>query len=140
MDMEQELYIKTTETGIPHTYKINLKNKDFYFPRVERWVMDTFNLKLTETILYGLILVKGRIIWDYSYIGKILNLSKATAFRLVESLVNKGIVEKRTKLFNGNRQRTVLVALYTKEGLRSQVEINRLFNDGFNQIAEYYEK
>lgn len=121
-----------------NTYEINKQNEGFYFPRVDRWVMDTFNLKLQETILYGLILTKGFIVWDYSYIGKVLNMSKATVFRLIEGLMYKGIIEKRVKLYNGNRQRAVIVSLYTSDGERDRSQVESLFRQGFEKLDSYY--
>lgn len=119
-------------------YLINKKNPDKFFPKVERWVMDTFHLKLQETILYGMILTKGFIVWDYSYIGKVLNMSKVTVFRLIEDLVRKEIIEKRIKIYHGNKQRAVLVSLYTVDGLREDWEIENMFRLGFEKLDTYY--
>ena len=119
-------------------YMINKKNDGKFFPKVDRWVMDTFNLKLQETILYGLILTKGFIIWDYGFIANILNMSKPTVFRLIDNLVKKEIIEKRVKLYDGNKQRAVIVSLYTSEGLREDWEIENMFRLGFEKLDSYY--
>lgn len=119
-------------------YIINKKNADKFFPKVDRWVMDTFNLKLQETILYGLILTKGFIIWDYGFIANVLNMSKPTVFRLIDNLVKKEIIEKRIKLYDGNKQRAVIVSLYTSEGLREDWEIENMFRLGFEKLDSYY--
>lgn len=119
-------------------YMINKKNDGKFFPKVDRWVMDTFNLKLQETILYGLILTKGFIIWDYGFIANVLNMSKPTVFRLIDNLVKKEIIEKRVKLYNGNKQRAVIVSLYTSEGLREDWEIENMFRLGFEKLDSYY--
>lgn len=119
-------------------YLINKKNADKFFPKVDRWVMDTFNLKLQETILYGLILTKGFIIWDYGFIANVLNMSKPTVFRLIDNLVKKEIIEKRVKLYDGNKQRAVIVSLYTSEGLREDWEIENMFRLGFEKLDSYY--
>lgn len=119
-------------------YTISKKNADKFFPKVDRWVMDTFNLKLQETILYGLILTKGYIVWDYGFIANVLNMSKPTVFRIIDNLVKKDIIEKRVKLYNGNKQRAVIVSLYTSEGLRSDAEIENMFRLGFEKLDSYY--
>ena len=119
-------------------YMINKKNDGKFFPKVDRWVMDTFNLKLQETILYGLILTKGFIIWDYGFIANVLNMSKPTVFRLIDNLVKKEIIEKRVKLYDGNKQRAVIVSLYTSEGLREDWEIENMFRLGFEKLDSYY--
>lgn len=120
-------------------YIISKKNADKFFPKVDRWVMDTFNLKLQETILYGLILTKGFIIWDYGFIANVLNMSKPTVFRLIDNLVKKEIIEKRVKLYDGNKQRAVIVSLYTSEGLRDDWEIENMFRLGFEKLDSYYD-
>lgn len=119
-------------------YVISKKNADKFFPKVDRWVMDTFNLKLQETILYGLILTKGFIVWDYGFIANVLNMSKPTVFRLIDNLVKKEIIEKRVKLYDGNKQRAVIVSLYTSEGLREDWEIENMFRLGFEKLDSYY--
>lgn len=119
-------------------YIVNRKNDGKFFPKVDRWVMDTFNLKLQETILYGLILTKGFIVWDYGFIANVLNMSKPTVFRLIDGLVKKEIIEKRVKLYDGNKQRAVIVSLYTSEGLREDWEIENMFRLGFEKLDSYY--
>lgn len=119
-------------------YIVNKKNDGKFFPKVDRWVMDTFNLKLQETILYGLILTKGFIVWDYGFIANVLNMSKPTVFRLIDNLVKKEIIEKRVKLYDGNKQRAVIVSLYTSEGLREDWEIENMFRLGFEKLDSYY--
>lgn len=119
-------------------YIVNRKNDGKFFPKVDRWVMDTFSLKLQETILYGLILTKGFIVWDYGFIANVLNMSKPTVFRLIDGLVKKEIIEKRVKLYDGNKQRAVIVSLYTSEGLREDWEIENMFRLGFEKLDSYY--
>lgn len=119
-------------------YQIDLRNKDLYFPRVDRWVMDTFHLSLQETMLYGLILIKGFMVWNYEYIAQVLAISKPTVFRLVDGLVKKKVIEKRVKYYKGNVQRSILVGLYTIEGHRSQAEIEELFIEGEKKLNKYY--
>ena len=53
-------------------YTIDKRNDGFYFPRLDRWIMDSVNLKLVEAMIYNLILIKGYLIWDYGYVGKVL--------------------------------------------------------------------
>lgn len=119
-------------------YQIDLRNKELYFPRVDRWVMDTFHLSLQETMLYGLILIKGFMVWNYEYIAQILAISKPTVFRLVDRLVKKKVIEKRVKYYKGNVQRSILVGLYTIEGHRPQAEIEELFIEGEKKLNKYY--
>lgn len=119
-------------------YQIDLRNKELYFPRVDRWVMDTFHLSLQETMLYGLILIKGFMVWNYEYIAQVLAISKPTVFRLVDGLVKKKVIEKRVKYYKGNVQRSILVGLYTIEGHRAQAEIEELFIEGEKKLNKYY--
>ena len=121
-----------------NTYEINKQNDGFYFPRLDRWIMDTFNLKLVEAMIYNLILIKGYIVWDYSYIAKVLALSTKSVCRVVQKLRDLGIIEVRSKLYDGNKRRNVLVCLYTNKGLRDQAQIESLFRQGFEKLDTYY--
>lgn len=119
-------------------YIINKRNDGFYFPRLDRWIMDSFDLKLPEAMIYNLILIKGYLIWDYGYVGKVLACNPKTVTRAIQKLRDIEIVEVRTKLYNGNKKRNVVVGLYTSDGLRDDLEIENLFRLGFEKLDSYY--
>ncbi len=119
-------------------YIINTKNNDYYIPRLDRWIMDSFDLKLIEAIMYNLILIKGYLVWDYSYIGKVLACNPKTVGRVIQHLKDLELIEIQTKLYNGNKKRNVIVGLYTIGGLRSDEDIANLFRLGFDKLDSYY--
>ena len=119
-------------------YTIDKRNDGFYFPRLDRWIMDSFNLKLVEAMIYNLILIKGYLIWDYGYVGKVLACNPKTVGRTIQKLKEMQIIEVRTKLYDGNKKRNVLVGLYTVEGLRSDWEIENMFRLGFEKLDSFY--
>ena len=119
-------------------YVINTKNNDYYIPRLDRWIMDSFDLKLIEAIMYNLILIKGYLVWDYSYIGKVLACNPKTVGRVIQRLKELELIEIRTKLYDGNKKRNVIVGLYTIGGLRSDEDIANLFRLGFDKLDSYY--
>lgn len=119
-------------------YVINTKNNDYYIPRLDRWIMDSFDLKLIEAIMYNLILIKGYLVWDYSYIGKVLACNPKTVGRVIQRLKELELIEIRTKLYDGNKKRNVIVGLYTIDGLRSDEDIANLFRLGFDKLDSYY--
>lgn len=120
-------------------YEINIKNNMFFFPRTERWIMDTFDLDTVESLLYQIILSKNFMTWTPQWLGTIMKLSESTVKRMLNRMVEREIIAKRTfNLYGSARQRTVYVALYTIEGKRSAQEVSRLFYLGKTKIEQDY--
>lgn len=114
-------------------YHITSSDSELYLPKIEHWIINDLKLKLNEAMLYKLILLKGYLIWNAEYIGKVLIISRSTVLRLVDRLCQLDIIEKRTKVYS-NRTRWVLVGKYTENGERTESEMNKLFQDGFNKL------
>lgn len=123
-------------------YKIKNTN-GYYFPRTERWIMDTFNLNLIESVIYQLILNKGFITWTPEWLGEVCKCSRRTVIRVLDKFIDREIMTKRT--FNvsedGVRLRTVYVALYEKTGKRDMNVVQSLLETGYKKIMlEYTDK
>lgn len=115
----------------------------FYFPRTERWVMDTFNIGLFEAMVYQMILNKGFMTWTPEWLASVCHCSRRTVVRALDKLIELGALTKRT--FNttddGVRLRTVYVALYDAQGLRNEDVIQSLLEQGYQKIMlDYSEK
>lgn len=118
-----------------------IKNNDFYFPRTERWVIDTFNLKLDEATFYTMIMNKKYITWTVDWMANVLNTSPSTIKRTLNKFVDMGIVERRTVSPDGTRKRSVYVALYEESGLRPSEVVSNYLELGLKKISmEYGEK
>ena len=118
-----------------------IKNNDFYFPRTERWVIDTFNLKLDEATFYTMIMNKKYITWTVDWMANVLNSSPSTIKRTLNKFLEMGIVTRCTVSPDGTRKRSVYVALYEDTGKRSDALIENYLNLGLDKIgSEYGEK
>ena len=123
-----------------HEYQINNEFNDFYFPRTERWILDTFGLDVFEAVLYQMILNKGYVLWTYDWMGRIMGASESTIKRIINRMVEKGILYRVPVHINGGcRIRNVLITTYTHEGKRSQQEVNELIAKGKMKIKIEYE-
>lgn len=114
-------------------YEIKNKNKGYYLPSIEFWIMDDLCLNLREAMLYKLILVKGFLIWNSEYIAKVLRCSVSSIKRDVASLHEKDLIHK-TNMMMGSRTRWILIAKYTEEGERDYKEIDRLRVQGIEKL------
>ena len=114
--------------------------ENLYFPRTERWIIQSFNIDYEKAVLYQMILNKGYITWTKDWIAHILGWSVSKVKRVLELLLNKGIIIKKTVYTGENtmRQRTIYVALYTVNGRRADEEIARLLSEGMNKIRLEY--
>lgn len=121
----------------------------FYFPRTERWVMDTFNVGVFEAMVYQMILNKGFMTWTPEWMASVCHCSRSTIVRTLDKLIELEALTKRT--FNtsengGVRLRTVYVALYDGNGKRDADTIQSLLNSGYQKIMldyaerRYYKK
>lgn len=117
---------------------IILNKRGTYIPRVDSWIMDDLKLDLRKSTLYSLILIKGYLIWNSEYIGNVLSCDKKTIQRDVEKLVEKDVIAKELFTIKG-KSRWVLVAKYTLEGKRSEVEIRNLIQQGKTKLECLYE-
>ena len=118
-----------------------IKRDDFYYPAVQSWITDTFNLKPIEAILYAMIINKKYITWTEEWMGKVLRCSSKTIGRILDKFVDMQIVEKRTICPNGERKRNVYVALYADAQRRDSSEVNLYISLGLDKIlSDYGEK
>lgn len=115
-----------------------IKNNDFYFPRTDRWIMDTFNLKLDETILYKMIMDKEYVTWTVTWMANIMNCSDKTITRILDKFIDMEIMIKRTISPNGAKKRCVYVALYNENGKLPDNEVKNYIDLGLNKILLDY--
>lgn len=121
-------------------YIINTEHNDFYFPRTERWIVDTFNLNMPDAVFYQMILNKDYITWTPAWLATVLGVSEKTVRRTLDKFLSMDIIAKKTiSVEGGARMRTVYVALYTKEGKRSDSEIRKLLAQGVDKLQKMYE-
>ena len=120
-------------------YNIDV-GEDLYFPRTERWVMDSLGLKLDYAVYYQMILNKGYVTWSRQWTAHVLGCSEEKVKDMQVYMVNKGVLAKRTDNTDkgGNRRRSVYVALYTREGRRPDYEVEQLLQAGMNKITLEY--
>ena len=121
-------------------YVINNEYNDFYFPRTERWILDTFGLDVFEAVLYQMILNKGYVLWTYDWMGRIMGSSESTIKRIINRMVDKNILYRVPVRINGGcRIRNILITVYTHEGKRPSQEVNELITKGRMKIKIEYE-
>lgn len=121
-------------------WEINLKNKDKYFPRTERWIMDSFGLNAERAMIYQMILNKGFITWSLGWMGEVLGCSRDKVKDTLKLFCDMEIITRRTINVqeSGVRMRTVYVALYTIDGKRSDDEIEYLLSQGIYKLSLEY--
>lgn len=115
------------------SYKIENKNKGYYLPSIEFWIMDDLGLNLREAMLYKLILTKGYLIWNSEYIAKVLRCSSKSVKRDVQSLCDRDLIKKVNVRF-GSRTRWILIAKYTENGERDYKELKMLEEQGLEKL------
>lgn len=118
-------------------YVIKNKNEGFYLPQVWAWVMDDLKLNLKEGMLYTMIMNKNYYIWTAEFTAKVLRCSTRTIIRMLDSLVEKDLILKKTIVINGTIKRNIYVALYTKDGRRPSEQINKYFKLGEQKLSCY---
>ena len=121
-------------------YEINLEFDEYYFPRTERWILDTFHLDTFEAVLYQMILNKEYVLWTYEWIGRIMGASESTIKRIINKMVKMEILYRVPVHINGGcRIRNILIAAYTRDGKRSPQEVNNFIAKGRTKIKIEYE-
>ena len=105
-------------------YEINLTNNELYFPRTERWIIDSFGLDLESAVLYQMILNKDYVTWTLDWLAHVMGWSRMKLIRKLDNMVEQGILYRRT----------VSIAMYTQEGKRSDETILTLFKKGLYHI------
>lgn len=116
-------------------YEINLTNNELYFPRTERWIIDSFGLDLESAVLYQMILNKDYVTWTLDWLAHVMGWSRMKLIRKLDNMVEQGILYRRTVSVQGStRKRTVYIAMYTQEGKRSDETILTLFKKGLYHI------
>lgn len=109
---------------------------EFYYPKTHRWIVETFNFKCIEAIAYQMILDKGYVTWTIPWFANVLGISTRTLDRMLEKMVNMGVILRRSinTTEEGVRMRTVTVALYDRDGKRDSSVINSLVSKGIERI------
>lgn len=122
-------------------YKI-IKTNDYYFPKTERWIMESFGLNAERAMFYQMILNKGYICWSQDWMAEVLGCSRDKIKDTLKLFVDMDIVAKQTVNVaqGGVRQRSVYVAKYTSNGKRSDAELESLLKDGVRRLFMDYEE
>lgn len=104
-------------------------NTDKMFINVQGWMISRLGLKSNELLVFALIYgfsIDGVHSFNggRSYISKLLGISEATAVRVIESLINKGLI---------NKQRNTTDGLYTCNSYSVNHDfINQIIKDAEN--------
>ena len=83
-----------------------INDKDFIY--IEDWMLNKLNLKGNELLVYAVI-NSHIILEDTQYIADWISSSKRTVFKILKSLVDKGLIKRRERYENGVKH----VAYYT---------------------------
>ena len=119
-----------------------VKRNNFYLPKVDRWIMDTFGLDVSRAVVYQVILNKGYLCWTLDYFAMVLGYCKKTIQNILQKLCDMDIIIKHTVSTNIDsstpRRRTIYVARYTTDGERPRDEIESLIEQGQERILSDY--
>lgn len=119
-------------------YEINRTRQDFYL-KYEYWVQDTFPIDIIQCKLYLLMLKYEPFIWTSEYIAKDNKISSKTVKRMVKDMEEKEIIRKKL-INNGSHSKWIIVPLYTRNGRRSEAEVQRLLEEGQKKLDKLREK
>lgn len=108
----------------------------FFIPRVDDWLFDTFEFNMLEAALYKIILQKHFCVWTWQYLAKVLRTSRATVGRTLKRMAEIGIIEQYRIQLEGNKTRTVNIALVDKDGVIPEETINSYRKAGYARIMQ----
>lgn len=113
--------------------------KQFYFPRTERWIMDSFGLDVEQAVLYQVILNNRYLTWTLDYIADAFGWSRAKAARQLDNMVAMGIIIRHTIQVNeSGKRRSYYLAKYTKEGRRPLAEQEAIEIEARKSLKQAY--
>lgn len=116
------------------------KCNDFYIPRVERWILDTFNFNYEYGALYQMILNKGYVTWTQDWIADVFKISKSKVKRILKDLIDREIILSisMNTSDNGVRLRNIYIPLYDANGRLPEEQIKLLIAQGKRKVKLEY--